>query len=120
MNFFAILLPVLFAGGLLFANWLARVPMAVLWFYLAVSGLTFLLYAFDKVAAMRGARRVPERTLHYWALAGGWPGALLAQQLVQHKRAKPSFVEWSWICAALNCFALFGVLYFLRWSGAYR
>jgi uncharacterized membrane protein YsdA (DUF1294 family) len=59
--------------------------------YLVASALTFAVYAFDKRAAVQGARRVSERTLHWLALVGGWPGALLAQRLLRHKTRKPFF-----------------------------
>ncbi|WP_371734051.1 DUF1294 domain-containing protein [Synechococcus sp. CCY 9618] len=35
-------------------------------------------------------------------LAGGWPGALLAQQLLRHKCSKASFVAMFWFTAAAN------------------
>ena len=40
--------------------------------------------------------------LHGLALACGWPGALLAQQILAHKRAKQAFVRRFWLCVALN------------------
>ena len=52
---------------------------------------TAIAYAVDKRAARRGTRRVPERTLLVCGLAGGWPGAVLAQQLLRHKTGKPAF-----------------------------
>jgi uncharacterized membrane protein YsdA (DUF1294 family) len=63
---------------------------------LAIYGLmslaTAALYAWDKRCASRGCRRTPERTLHAMALLGGWPGALVAQQLFRHKRRKNGFM----------------------------
>jgi uncharacterized membrane protein YsdA (DUF1294 family) len=59
--------------------------------YLVASLVTFAVYALDKWAAVRGARRVSERMLHWFALVGGWPGALLAQRLLRHKTRKPFF-----------------------------
>jgi uncharacterized membrane protein YsdA (DUF1294 family)/cold shock CspA family protein len=70
--------------------------------YLALSAVTFIAYAWDKAAAMRAARRTPESTLHLLALAGGWPGALLAQQWLRHKSSKTSFRAVFWITVALN------------------
>jgi uncharacterized membrane protein YsdA (DUF1294 family)/cold shock CspA family protein len=52
---------------------------------------TAVAYAVDKRAARRGTRRVPERTLLVCGLVGGWPGAVLAQQLLRHKTGKPAF-----------------------------
>jgi len=41
--------------------------------------------------------------LHIFALAGGWPGALVAQKLFHHKTKKLSFRIVFWITVALNC-----------------
>ncbi len=60
---------------------------------LALSLLSFALYAVDKRAAINSRRRVPEATLQWLSLAGGWPGAWLAQRLLNHKRAKPAFMR---------------------------
>ena len=70
--------------------------------YLAMSVLTFAAYAGDKSAASRGAWRTPESTLHGLALACGWPGALLAQQLLRHKSTKAEFRSMFWTTAVLN------------------
>ncbi len=70
------------------------------------SVVAFVLYGLDKAAAQRGARRVPEKTLHLWGLFGGWPGALLAQQLFRHKTRKVSFQVVFWLTVVLNCAAI--------------
>ena len=70
--------------------------------YLAASVFTFLAYALDKSAAQRGAWRTSERTLHLLALVGGWPGALLAQQVLRHKSAKAEFRAVFWATVVLN------------------
>jgi len=76
-----------------------------LWFagvYLVISTLAFLAYAADKSAARRQAWRTPESTLHFLALAGGWPGALLAQQFLRHKSTKAEFRSVFWATVILN------------------
>lgn len=78
------------------------IPPLVLWVYLGVSLLTFVVYAFDKLAAKDGARRTPEKTLHWLSLVGGWPGALIAQQTLRHKSKKQSFRAGFWGTVALN------------------
>ncbi|RTL46364.1 MAG: DUF1294 domain-containing protein [Burkholderiales bacterium] len=70
--------------------------------YSALSMATFIVYALDKRAAGRGEWRVAENTLHLLALAGGWPGALLAQQTLRHKSAKASFRRVYWATVVLN------------------
>lgn len=62
-------------------------------FYVSVSLLTLVAYAWDKRASKRpGAQRVRERTLHLWALAGGFGGALLGQAWLRHKTRHPAFL----------------------------
>ncbi len=76
--------------------------MGIVVWYAAISAITFLTYAIDKSAARRGAWRTPERTLHLLALAGGWPGALLAQQVLRHKSIKARFRAAFWATVVLN------------------
>ena len=67
--------------------------------YAVVGLVTFATYGWDKRCAERGARRIPERTLHTLELLGGWPGALLAMQVFRHKRSKPEFFVVTWAIA---------------------
>src|SRR5690348_2574493 len=57
-------------------------PFWVALVYLILSILTFLVYADDKSNARLGQRRTSEAALHMLSLAGGWPGALLAQEFL--------------------------------------
>lgn len=70
--------------------------------YMAMSLATFIVYAGDKRAARQQQWRVSEGTLHGLALACGWPGALLAQQMLRHKSAKPGFRRLFWLTVILN------------------
>lgn len=74
------------------------------WFLLAFYGiaslLAFAFYAYDKYQAKKNAWRVPEKTLHWLAFFGGWPGAFLAQRVVRHKRHKASFMKVYWLIVA--------------------
>ncbi|WP_429002212.1 DUF1294 domain-containing protein [Xanthomonas campestris] len=68
--------------------------------------LAMLVYWLDKSAAQRGRQRTPEAALHLIALLGGWPGALLAQQLFRHKSSKAAFQLRFWITVVVNVTAL--------------
>jgi uncharacterized membrane protein YsdA (DUF1294 family) len=83
---FALLCALPLTGSLLLGlqgeSW---VPMVA---YGSVSLVAFLLYWSDKRKARADAWRTPENVLHAVELAGGWPGALLAQQVFRHKTRK--------------------------------
>jgi uncharacterized membrane protein YsdA (DUF1294 family) len=98
------------AGAVLVGSLPLWVPAA----YAVLSLLCFALYALDKAAARAGARRTPESTLLLLGLAGGWPGAVLAQQWLRHKSAKRSFQWRFWVTALLNA----GALTWLAWEQA--
>lgn len=70
--------------------------------YAGISLLTFATYAWDKAAAQAQRWRTAESTLHLLALAGGWPGALLAQQWLRHKSSKLEFLAVFWATVLLN------------------
>jgi len=67
-------------------------PFILSAYYLALTLITFIIYALDKSAARKGHWRVKELYLHLLSLAGGWWGALLAQQLIRHKSIKKAFL----------------------------
>ena len=73
--------------------------------YGIVSTVAFFAYALDKNAAQNGRWRISEGLLHLLSLAGGWPGAILAQQTFRHKTKKASFRFVFWITVLLNCAA---------------
>ncbi|KQX07418.1 MULTISPECIES: DUF1294 domain-containing protein [unclassified Leifsonia] len=73
--------------------------------YGVMSAIALLMYWRDKRAARTGDRRVPEVTLLALGLFGGWPGAIVAQQVFRHKTTKRSFRTEFWITAVVNvCF----------------
>jgi uncharacterized membrane protein YsdA (DUF1294 family)/cold shock CspA family protein len=92
--------------------WLADgVPAVVPLLYLAMSLATYLLYAMDKSAAQHNQWRIQESSLHLFALLGGWPGALIAQQHLRHKSVKVQFRFVFWITAILNLALLMWMLH---------
>jgi uncharacterized membrane protein YsdA (DUF1294 family) len=56
-----------------------------------VNLVTFGMYAWDKHAAARNRRRIPERSLLTAALLGGSPAAFVAGRMMRHKTVKRSF-----------------------------
>ncbi|HNB77587.1 MAG TPA: cold shock and DUF1294 domain-containing protein [Rhodocyclaceae bacterium] len=83
-----------------------RPPGWIALLYVTASFICFLVYAFDKSAAVAGRWRVSEGTLLALGLAGGWPGALVAQQLLRHKSSKTAFRTSFWVTVVANVAAL--------------
>jgi uncharacterized membrane protein YsdA (DUF1294 family)/cold shock CspA family protein len=92
-----------FVSGSVFTG---KLPFAVLGFYFVASTVAFVAYALDQSAARNDQWRTRESTLHLFALIGGWPGALAAQNLLRHKTKKQSFQIVFWVTVVLNCGAL--------------
>lgn len=88
-------------------GWWRQAPGALWIAYAVVSVVCFVLYAVDKQAARRGMPRTRERTLLLAGLAGGWPGALLAQRWLRHKSAKVEFQVKSWVTVGVNAGCVF-------------
>ena len=86
-----------------------RVPGWVALAYVAVSVICFIAYAIDKSAAVAGRGRISESTLIFLGLVGGWPGAIIAQQLLRHKSVKAKFRSAFWGSVLLNVALFVGV-----------
>ena len=82
----------LFSGG-------SRMPLLA---YTVASLVAFGLYWYDKQQARTGQWRTPENVLHGVELLGGWPGALVAQQVFRHKTRKVSYQVFFWLIVALH------------------
>ena len=70
--------------------------------YAGASALSFALHAVDKAAAIDKRDRIPESMLLWLGFVGGWPGAVVAQQVLRHKTAKLSFRIRFWLSVAAN------------------
>lgn len=93
---------VLYAGTLAWGVGAGVVPRSAVGVFAAVNLLTVVTYWRDKRAAVEGRWRVPERTLHLWSLAGGWPAAWWSQRVLRHKSSKASFRWGYWGTVALH------------------
>ena len=73
---------------------------------LIASVVAAALIAWDKRAAVklkgRRGRRISEKTLHLWELAGGFPGAFIARRQTRHKTRKVSYRVWAWVCTVVH------------------
>ncbi|MDU9393545.1 DUF1294 domain-containing protein [Pseudomonas sp. zfem002] len=73
------------------------------------------LYRHDKRQAVQVGRRIPERLLHVAELLGGWPGALLAQQLWRHKTRKLSYQLPFWLIVLVHQVVWLDWLFLGQW-----
>ena len=110
----------LFALVFLMASFAWQVPAWIALLYIVASITAFLTYAIDKSAAASGAWRIPEQTLLFLGLAGGWPGAIVAQQMLRHKSIKQPFrlAFWGTVIINVLAFLLFGSRYWRTVVGA--
>ena len=99
---------VLLVFGVAFATMIVMLgtPRWLTALYGVMSVIAFFAYGFDKAAALRGGRRVSEQTLLTLGFAGGWPGALVAQQIFRHKTRKRSFRRRFWARVVVNVLLL--------------
>ena len=81
----------------------------VLAWLVAVNVATAAAYAYDKLAAQRGRRRIRERTLWILCLAGGVGGAWLVFVGMRHKTLHRSF----WAVQSLATVLWAGILAWL-------
>ena len=89
----------------------ARVPPLVA-FLMAVNLATVTAYAYDKWAAPREGKRIPENSLHLLAALGGTPAAFASQHLFRHKTRKQTFRLRFWLIVLAQ------VLLLLAWLWA--
>lgn len=85
-----------------YASW---VSLAVAGWYGGLTVAAFALFALDKRAATRGARRVRERTLLALVWLGGFAGAWAAMRVAHHKTRKWRFRVAPWAALVLHAAA---------------
>lgn len=79
-----------------------EVPRWMAGLYGIMSCVCFIAYAIDKAAAVAGRRRISEATLIFLGMTGGWPGAIIAQQVLRHKSTKQTFRASFWGSVVVN------------------
>ncbi|MBK4346924.1 DUF1294 domain-containing protein [Lacisediminihabitans changchengi] len=104
---FVAILAFLVLGSVLVIEWHAPVWFGLV--YLLTSVICFVVYAVDKSAATHGRWRTSESSLLALGVLGGWPGAIVAQQVLRHKTRKRRFQLAFWGTVILNVLALVAV-----------
>jgi len=84
---------------------------------LACSLFSISQYALDKRRSRISGPRIRERTLLLTALAGGWPGALIAQRWFRHKTRKQPYKTRLWLVIALHILTVSVIIWAVwRWQ----
>ncbi|MFK7818425.1 MAG: DUF1294 domain-containing protein [Planctomycetaceae bacterium] len=94
-----ILLAVDWVNGSFRLGWVTRIYF---WGTLAMSLICFIAYGIDKRRANLQKHRISEKHLHLLEAFGGWPGAVLGQQMFRHKTIKMSFRLVLWAIILLH------------------
>lgn len=72
-------------------DWTSAAFIALVGVYALVNLITMVMYAYDKMLARKGGRRISERRLLLMALAGPF-GALAGKRWFRHKTRKLRFM----------------------------
>ena len=62
--------------------------------FIILNLITFIIFGIDKLLARVNQKRISEKTLITFAIAGGSVGALFAQKIFRHKIHKFPFILW--------------------------
>ena len=87
----------------------------MMWLLLA-NLLTLVIYGVDKMAARKDWRRVPEATLLFFGVVGGWVGAMVGQQVFRHKTQKQPFKSYFFISVVVSIAMMAAVYHFSSYS----
>lgn len=82
-----------------------------IYYLLIVNLVTWILYGVDKRKAIKGAWRIPEKTLILSAVIGGSVGALVGMMMFRHKIRKVKFMVGVPVIFVIQCIALAFVVY---------
>lgn len=95
-------------------GWKSVALMFAVFHLISVNVVTFLAYGFDKRAAQKNYRRIPENQLHTLEFMGGWCGAILGQKFFHHKTKKASYQSFFWAMFIAEILVVYIILKYLR------
>jgi len=91
------------------------------YYFIFINIVAFVVYGIDKLRSTKtGKSRISEKTLHSYALMGGFLGATLAMAFFRHKISKNSFIIKHifilllWIGAIVYYFTQVDTINFMR------
>ena len=66
-------------------------------YLIAVNLISAILFVYDKSAAMRNKRRIPENLLHFFEFIGGVFVIIILMYTIKHKNMKLSYYLPAWL-----------------------
>ncbi len=93
-----------------------KLYLAALIYFAAISFITFIITALDKIFAKKNMRRVPEATLFSLALFGGALSEYVTMRLIRHKTLHKKFMVGLPVIMVLQAVALGAVMYFILFN----
>ena len=69
----------------------------ILAYLFIISAISATFFIYDKYAAQKGKKRIPEKVLHFCEIAGGVFINLLLMYFIRHKNRKFSYYSITWI-----------------------
>jgi len=66
-------------------------------YLIAINAVSGILFLYDKRAAIKNRRRVPERTLHLLEIAGGVIANTILMYSIHHKNRKFRYYAVTWV-----------------------
>jgi len=118
MMIFALIMLVIWLVFLLVGYGFYALSPWVIGIFIGINLLSFIITWYDKRIAAQNQtspdtqrNRISEKTLYIYALIGGWPAAIIAQQYFRHKTQKNAFKYRFWLCIAINMLFTVGISY---------
>ncbi|MBN2259877.1 MAG: DUF1294 domain-containing protein [Clostridiales bacterium] len=82
----------------------------ILYYYIVISGVTFILMGIDKLKAIKNNWRIKEKTLHLFSFAGGVFGMIFANFIFRHKIRKLEFNMTTALALILHSYLIYRMI----------
>ncbi|MCT7941011.1 DUF1294 domain-containing protein [Shewanella holmiensis] len=118
MMIFALIMLVIWLVFLMIGYGFYALSPWVISLFIGINLLSFIITWYDKriatqnqTSAQTQRNRISEKTLYLYALIGGWPAAIIAQQYFRHKTQKNAFKYRFWLSIVINIVLTLGISY---------
>lgn len=118
MMIFALIMLIIWLVFLMIGYGFYALSPWVIGLFIGINLLSFIITWYDKRIATQNQtspqtqrNRISEKTLYIYALIGGWPAAIVAQQYFRHKTQKNAFKYRFWLSIVINILLTLGISY---------